>query len=266
MSFHFFLSATNSLHLLTPSTWRSLSTSSFHPLIGYITLKEFTYISNVYTYHHSSVNTQHVTNGAVVASTSQVAAPAISLLLSVRVLLLAGISKFSYKFSWKYFNFFFWKLKEEDTQQQNIHHTHTYHTHHTTHHTHTTHTHTHHTPHTPHTHTHTHRFDTCQRRKFLILYTDVYRHRALCLLSFSIKRILWYLGQYRIPLFYMTRCSLGKYYHHFGRHYHLHIQCTVHYFPFSVNCTVSILRAEHSVHFYQNMTWHQRTKYFSTCL
>ena len=30
MSFHFFLSATNSLHLLTPSTWISLSTSSFH--------------------------------------------------------------------------------------------------------------------------------------------------------------------------------------------------------------------------------------------
>ena len=30
MSFHFFLSAINSLHLLTPSTWRSLSTSSFH--------------------------------------------------------------------------------------------------------------------------------------------------------------------------------------------------------------------------------------------
>ena len=30
MSFHFFLSATNSLHLLTPSTWRSLSTSSFY--------------------------------------------------------------------------------------------------------------------------------------------------------------------------------------------------------------------------------------------
>ena len=30
MSFHFFLSATNSLHLLTPSTWRSLSPSSFH--------------------------------------------------------------------------------------------------------------------------------------------------------------------------------------------------------------------------------------------
>ena len=26
---HFFLSATNSLHLLTPNTWRSLSTSSF---------------------------------------------------------------------------------------------------------------------------------------------------------------------------------------------------------------------------------------------
>ena len=30
MSFHFFLSANNSLHLLTHSTWRSLSTSSFH--------------------------------------------------------------------------------------------------------------------------------------------------------------------------------------------------------------------------------------------
>jgi len=30
MSFHFFLSATNSLHLLNPSTRRSLSTSSFH--------------------------------------------------------------------------------------------------------------------------------------------------------------------------------------------------------------------------------------------
>ena len=30
MSFHFSLSATNCLHLLTPSTWRSLSTSSFH--------------------------------------------------------------------------------------------------------------------------------------------------------------------------------------------------------------------------------------------
>jgi len=30
MSFHFFLSATNSLHLLTTSTWKSLSTSSFH--------------------------------------------------------------------------------------------------------------------------------------------------------------------------------------------------------------------------------------------
>jgi len=30
MSFHFFTSTTNSLHLLTPSTWRSLSTSSFH--------------------------------------------------------------------------------------------------------------------------------------------------------------------------------------------------------------------------------------------
>ena len=34
ISFHFFLSVTNSLHLLTPSTWRSLSTSSFHPLLG----------------------------------------------------------------------------------------------------------------------------------------------------------------------------------------------------------------------------------------
>ena len=34
MSFHFFLSVTNSLHLLTPSTWRSLSTSSFHLLLG----------------------------------------------------------------------------------------------------------------------------------------------------------------------------------------------------------------------------------------
>ena len=34
MSFHFFLSATNSLHLLTPSTWRSLSISSFHLFLG----------------------------------------------------------------------------------------------------------------------------------------------------------------------------------------------------------------------------------------
>ena len=34
MSFHFFLSATNSLHLVTPSTWRSLSTSCFHPFLG----------------------------------------------------------------------------------------------------------------------------------------------------------------------------------------------------------------------------------------
>ena len=34
MSFHFFLSATNSLHLLTPNTWRSLSTSSFHLSLG----------------------------------------------------------------------------------------------------------------------------------------------------------------------------------------------------------------------------------------
>ena len=34
MSFHFFLFSTNSLHLLIPSTWRSLSTSSFHPFLG----------------------------------------------------------------------------------------------------------------------------------------------------------------------------------------------------------------------------------------
>ena len=34
MYFHFFLSATNCLHLLTPSTWRSLSTSSFHLFLG----------------------------------------------------------------------------------------------------------------------------------------------------------------------------------------------------------------------------------------
>ena len=34
MSFHFFLSATNSLHLLTPSTWRPLSASSFHLFLG----------------------------------------------------------------------------------------------------------------------------------------------------------------------------------------------------------------------------------------
>ena len=34
MSFHFFLSATNSLHVLIPSTWRSLSTSSFHLSLG----------------------------------------------------------------------------------------------------------------------------------------------------------------------------------------------------------------------------------------
>ena len=34
ISFHFFLSATNSLHLLTPSTWRSLSSSSFHLFLG----------------------------------------------------------------------------------------------------------------------------------------------------------------------------------------------------------------------------------------
>ena len=34
VSFHFLLTATNSLHLLTPSTWRSLSTSSFHLFLG----------------------------------------------------------------------------------------------------------------------------------------------------------------------------------------------------------------------------------------
>ena len=33
-SFHFFLSIANFLHLLTPSTWRPLSTSSFHPFLG----------------------------------------------------------------------------------------------------------------------------------------------------------------------------------------------------------------------------------------
>ena len=33
-SFHFFLSVTSALHLLIPSTWRSLSTSSFHPFLG----------------------------------------------------------------------------------------------------------------------------------------------------------------------------------------------------------------------------------------
>jgi len=31
---HLFLSITNSLHLLTPNTWRSLSTSSLHPFLG----------------------------------------------------------------------------------------------------------------------------------------------------------------------------------------------------------------------------------------
>jgi hypothetical protein len=34
MSLHFVLSITNSLHLLTPNTWRSLSTSSFHSFLG----------------------------------------------------------------------------------------------------------------------------------------------------------------------------------------------------------------------------------------
>ena len=34
MSLHFVLSVTNSLHMLTPSTWRSLFTSSLHPFLG----------------------------------------------------------------------------------------------------------------------------------------------------------------------------------------------------------------------------------------
>ena len=34
ISFHFFISITSFLHLLTPSTWRSRSTSSFHPFMG----------------------------------------------------------------------------------------------------------------------------------------------------------------------------------------------------------------------------------------
>ena len=34
MSFHFFLSATNSIHLLTPRTCRSLSSFSFHLFLG----------------------------------------------------------------------------------------------------------------------------------------------------------------------------------------------------------------------------------------
>jgi len=34
IAFHFPLSITNSLHLLTPSTWRSLPTSSLHPFLG----------------------------------------------------------------------------------------------------------------------------------------------------------------------------------------------------------------------------------------
>ena len=33
ISFHFFLSVTSFLHLLTPTTWISLSTFSFHPLL-----------------------------------------------------------------------------------------------------------------------------------------------------------------------------------------------------------------------------------------
>ena len=35
MSFHFFISATNSLHLLKPTTWRSLFASSFHLFLGF---------------------------------------------------------------------------------------------------------------------------------------------------------------------------------------------------------------------------------------
>ena len=38
MSFNFFLSATNSLHLLTPNTWRSLSISSSHLFLGLLLL------------------------------------------------------------------------------------------------------------------------------------------------------------------------------------------------------------------------------------
>ena len=38
MSIHFFLFATNSLHLLTPSTWRSLSTFPFHLFLGLLLL------------------------------------------------------------------------------------------------------------------------------------------------------------------------------------------------------------------------------------
>jgi len=34
MSLHFVLFISNSLHLLTPNTWRSLSTSSLHPFLG----------------------------------------------------------------------------------------------------------------------------------------------------------------------------------------------------------------------------------------
>jgi len=34
ISLHFSLTITNSLHLLTPNTWRSLSVSSLHPLLG----------------------------------------------------------------------------------------------------------------------------------------------------------------------------------------------------------------------------------------
>ena len=37
-SVHLFLSATNSLHLFTPRSWRSLSTSSFHLFLGLLLL------------------------------------------------------------------------------------------------------------------------------------------------------------------------------------------------------------------------------------
>ena len=45
MSFHFFLSATNSLHLLTPITWRSLSASSFHFFSGSSSSRPFQFLS-----------------------------------------------------------------------------------------------------------------------------------------------------------------------------------------------------------------------------
>jgi hypothetical protein len=47
ISFHFFLSATNSLHLLTPSTWRSLSTPSFHLFLGLLLLLNIIYTGSI---------------------------------------------------------------------------------------------------------------------------------------------------------------------------------------------------------------------------